>query len=92
MYGKVAKLERKEQEMQNKIENERKRVEDMNRVREQFEAKVRELKKMAMEREQKLNETMEKNFNTKLQSQQLKSEKLFECYAQKKEARDEVKS
>ena len=52
--------------MQAKIENERKRVEDMNRVRENFEAKVRELKQYALDREIQLNETMEKNFNAKL--------------------------
>lgn len=92
MHGKVLKLERKEQQIQTKIENERKRVEEMNKVREQFLSKVRDLKQMAMDREQKVNETMEKNFNGKLKAQQLKSEKLFECYATKKEARDEVKT
>ena len=92
MHNKVVNLERKETEMQVKIENEKKRLEEMNKVRERFEAKVRDLKEYAHTREVQLNETLEKNFNSKLQSQQQKIEKLFECYAYKKEARDEVRS
>jgi hypothetical protein len=66
MHNKVVNLERKETEMQVKIENEKKRLEEMNKVRERFEAKVRELKEYAHTREVQLNETLEKNFNSKL--------------------------
>eukprot|EP00347_Sterkiella_histriomuscorum_P019703 403340610 len=92
MEYKVQKLISKDQQMQKRLENEKKRADELMQVRQSYDDKVMQLKKSQLEREQKMNEYAEKNSQNKSLSIKQKVEKQNEIFMMRKEMVDEVKN
>ncbi len=85
------KLQREEEKMLKKIENERKKAEELIQIRQSYDVKMYQIRQASYEREMKQEQAMETNQNMKKKSIQNKYEKVREIGMYKKYAHDEVK-
>jgi len=65
-------LQKRDEQMMQRLENEKKRADDMNQVREEHREKVRQLKQASIERQMKMSIDAENNLKNKHLSKQSK--------------------
>ena len=86
----MAFLQKRDEQMIRKLENEKKRSEDIARVREDHQEKMRQLKQASVERQMKLDLDAETNSKNKSLNKQNKKQRIDELYNSKKQIHAEV--
>ncbi|CDW80387.1 UNKNOWN [Stylonychia lemnae] len=90
MQSRILKLKMQEEQLLKKIDNERRKAEELQQVRMSYDQKMQQLKIASFEREQKKNEYYELNQNKKSMSKLFINEKINEICRSKKQIHDDV--
>eukprot|EP00347_Sterkiella_histriomuscorum_P014745 403359703 len=90
MQSRILKLKVEEDRLLKKIDNERRKAEELQKIRQSYDLKMRDIKLAVYEREQKISEIFEINQNKKNLNQMYRTEKVESIFKQKKDQHDEV--
>ena len=90
MQSKILKLKMEEERMLRKIDNERRKAEELQKVRQSYDEKMMQLKIASFEREQKQLEYYDHNQVMKQKNKEIINERLKEISLNKKSIHDET--